>query len=440
CEIDNARKLMNEVFGEENFIDTIIWKKRYGGGAKEKYLISLHEYVLVYAKNESLLENLYIPLSKESIDRYYKLKDKNFSQRGPYRTHPLEATKSMGERKNLVFSIPAPDGSMVNPQRQWLWGKERVDEALRNDELEFIKGKNGIWSIHTKQYLKEENGDIRQGKPFSIIDDVFTQHGTNEIIDLFGNAQIFSFPKPTKFLNYLINIGLDDGDVILDFFSGSCATAHSVLELNFGERGKRKFIMVQLPEPTDENSEAFKAGYKNIAEIGKDRIRLVIKKIQEELEEEKRKDKEKIQFEPEAERDIDLGFKVFKLDRSNFKIWDGDVEKKPIEEQLQLNIHRIDPNSTEEDLLYEILLKSGFQPTVPVKKIIIEKKTVYSVADDALLICLENELSKEVIKAIAEKQPVRACFLDDGFRGNDQLKTNAVQIMKSHDVKEFRTV
>ena len=135
-----------------------------------------------------------------------------------------------------------------------------------------------------------------------------------------------------------------------------------------------------------------------------------------------------------------MGFKVFKLDRSNFKIWDGDVEKKPIEDQLQLNIHRIDPNSSEEDLLYEILLKSGFQPTVSVTKISLAGKNVFSIADDALLICLEKELTKEIIKAVAEKQPIRAVFLDDGFKGNDQLKTNAVQIMKSHDVKEFKTV
>jgi adenine-specific DNA-methyltransferase len=218
-EIHNARKLTDEIFGESNFIDCVIWKKRYGGGAKEKFMISLHEYILVYAKNVNGLENFEIPLTPESIERYYKLKDSNFELRGPYRTHPLEATKSMGERKNLMYGIKAPDGSIVFPKRQWLWGEERANEALKNGELEFIKSKEGTWSIHTKQYLKELNGEIRTGKPFSIIDDVFSQHGTNEIIELFGNAQIFSFPKPTSLLKYLINVGLSNKEgIILVFF------------------------------------------------------------------------------------------------------------------------------------------------------------------------------------------------------------------------------
>tara|TARA_R110000787_G_C13441618_1_gene446430 strand:- start:41 stop:1126 length:1086 start_codon:yes stop_codon:yes gene_type:complete len=160
-EVTNLRKLCDEVFGEDNFIDNLIWKKRYGGGAKEKYLISLHEYALVYAKDKTSLDNIYVPLTEESIKRYYTQKDSNFEIRGPYRTHPLEATKSMGERLNLVFDIPAPDGTMVAPKRQWLWSKERVENAILKDELEFIKDKIGGWSVHTKQYLKDEDGTIR---------------------------------------------------------------------------------------------------------------------------------------------------------------------------------------------------------------------------------------------------------------------------------------
>ena len=196
-EFQNLRKVCDEIFGEDNFIDNVIWKKRYGGGAKEKFLVSLHEYALIFAKNINSLDDFFIPLTEESIKRYYTQKDDNFETRGPYRTHPLEATKSMGERKNLVFPISGPDGIDILPQRQWLWSKERVYEALEKGELEFIIGKAGIITVHTKQYLKDENGRIRQGKPFSIIDDIYTQHGTNEIIDIFENAQIFPFPKPS---------------------------------------------------------------------------------------------------------------------------------------------------------------------------------------------------------------------------------------------------
>ena len=221
CEITNLRKICDEIFGEENFVDVIIWKKRYGGGAKEKYLVSVHEYILVYAKNLNELPEIVIPTSEETIDRYYKLKDANFNIRGAYRTHPLEATKSMGERRNLVFPIPCPDGSTVMPKRQWLWSRERVQEALEKNEIEFLKDKEGGWSAHSKQYLKDENGEVRGSKAFSLIDDIYTQHGTNEIIDLFGDAQTFSFPKPTGLIKRLIDIGADDENaLVLDFFSG----------------------------------------------------------------------------------------------------------------------------------------------------------------------------------------------------------------------------
>ncbi len=195
------------------------------------------------------MPEIFIPLSQKSIERYYKLKDQNVVRRGPYRTHPLEATKSMGERKNLVYPIPAPDGTEIMPKRQWLWGKERAVKALKNCELEFLKDKDGNWSVHTKQYLKDENGEIRKDKAFSIVDDVYTQHGTNEVIDLFGNAQIFPFPKPTAFMKFLINIGVQDkAGIILDFFSGSSTIAHTVSHLNKKDGGNRKFICVQLPE------------------------------------------------------------------------------------------------------------------------------------------------------------------------------------------------
>ncbi len=191
-EIENLKAVMNDVFGEENFVDCIVWKKLYGGGAKEKYLVTMHEYILVYCKDLRTLPEIFVPLEPEQIERYYKNRDDNFKERGPYRTHPLEAMKSFDVRENLKFPIPAPDGSDVWPKRQWRWGPERAKQALEAGEIEFNKKGDGAWVLSSKQYLKDEKGEIRKTKSFSVIDDVYSQHGTNEI----GNysATLFLLP------------------------------------------------------------------------------------------------------------------------------------------------------------------------------------------------------------------------------------------------------
>jgi adenine-specific DNA-methyltransferase len=352
-EVFDLRLLLNEIFGEENFVDTIIWKKRYGGGAKEKYLVSVHEYIVFYAKNKEALSNIFIPLEPESIERYYKYKDDKYPIRGPYRTHPLEATKSMGERKNLVFPIPAPDGTEVWPKRQWLWSKDRAFKARANNELEFMKGNEG-WTVHTKQYLKDENGVERQSKAFSIIDDVYTQHGTNEIIDLFGDAQIFAFPKPTGLIKPILQIATesDSEDIILDFFAGSCTTAQAMLELNREDGGNRRFIMVQLPEPTGNKQ------FPTIAEIGKERIRRVVARMKKERDGQLALDK------PE-----DLGFKVFKLAPSNYRQWDVGADLVSAQtqpdaaayaRQAELFADPLVEGWLPENVLYEVALKEGY--------------------------------------------------------------------------------
>jgi adenine-specific DNA-methyltransferase len=412
----NLKRLCDEIFGEENFIDTIIWKKRYGGGAKEKYLISVHEYALIYAKNETLLENIYIPLTEESIKRYYTQKDGNYGTRGAYRTHPLEATKSMGERQNLVFDIPAPDGFLISPKRQWLWSKDRVMEALEKNEIEFLKDRNGVWSVHTKQYLKDESGNIRKGKAFSLIDDVYTQHGTNEIINLFGNAQIFSFPKPTDFLKKLLQIGLNEETeaIVLDFFSGSASTAHAVMALNAEDGGKRRHIMVQLPEPCDEKSEAFKAGYKTIAEIGKERIRRAGKIIKAEN--------------AITAPNLDIGFRVLKIDSSNMK----DVYYAPDAVQqgdLLAQVDNIRADRTPEDLLFQVLLDWGVDLALPITTETIAGKQVFFVDSNALAACFESGINEDFVKALAARHPLRAVFRDSGF-GSDSVKINIEQIFK----------
>ncbi|MGG7666998.1 site-specific DNA-methyltransferase, partial [Dyadobacter sp. BHUBP1] len=317
-EVHNLRKVCDEIFGEGNFIESIIWKKRYGGGAKEKHLVSLHEYILVYSASKDLLSNLFIPLSDEQISRYYVNRDENFDRRGGYRTHPLEGMKSFDTRENLKFPVTAPDGTQVWPKRQWRWGKETFEEALSKNEVEFSKAKDGTWVLSSKQYLKDENGEVRKTKPFSLIDDVFTQHGTNEVVDIFGDAKIFDFPKPSELILKLLEVGFNDkkNGTLLDFFSGSATTAHALLRLNNQDRGNRKFIMVQLPEATDEKGEAYKAGYKNICEIGKERIRRAGNKLQEELAQKKSTE---LDFSGQEPKQFDTGFRVYRLDSSNMQ-------------------------------------------------------------------------------------------------------------------------
>lgn len=250
--------------------------------------------------------------------------------------------------------------------------------------------------------------------------------------NLFPNLKkAFTNPKPVRLLKHFIPFILGEGgDIIIDFFSGSCTTAEAVLDLNKEDGGNRIFFMVQLPEPCEEKSEAHKAGYKTIADIGKERIRRVIKKIEGEQTAKAEEAKGKLPGMAEELPELDLGFKVLKLDRSNFKVWDGSrpiAAKEELEKQLELHIDHIDPKASQEDILFELLLKAGFMPTEKVEKRDFAGKTVFSVADGALLICLENEITRELIDAVAEAGPMQFICLDRGFQGNDQLKANAVQ-------------
>lgn len=415
-EVTNLRRVCDEVFGEQNFVDPVIWKKRYGGGAKEKFLVALHEYVLVYARSKESLPNFYVPLPEESIARYYKNEDAHVASRGPYRTHPLEAMKSFDVRENLRFAIPAPDGTEVWPKRQWRWGPDRVELALKSDEIDFSKGKNGNWVLSSKQYLKDESGEIRKTKPFSIIDDVFTQHGTNEIVDLFGNAKIFDFPKPSVFLQKLLTIGLNHNEdvIVLDFFAGSATTAHAVMALNAADGGTRRYVMIQIPEPCSESSDAYKAGFETIAEIGKERIRRAAKKIKDEH--------------GTLAASLDIGFRVLKVDTSNMK----DVYYAPdgfTQGDLLDLVDNIKEDRTSEDLLFQVLLDWGVDLSLSIAEETIEARTVFFVDENALAACFDKDINEELVKAIAARKPLRAVFRDSGY-GKDSVKINVEQIFK----------
>ncbi|WP_073375717.1 site-specific DNA-methyltransferase [Desulfofustis glycolicus] len=410
-EVHNLRKVLDEIFGEQNFVAVNVWKKSYGGGAKSKHVIVLHEYVMMYAKCKDNLGTIVLP-PDDGVLKYYKFKDEKFNFRGPYRKQPL-ATNSMDERPNLRFPIKWR-GLEIWPEKQWQWSKKRVDNALEQDELVFTQKKGG-WTVDYKQYLKDEDGQIRGSKMFSICEGPYTQAGTGEINEMFGNGKIFSFPKPSKLIKHFVQI-TSSNDVILDFFAGSSPTAHAVMQLNAEDGGNRRFIMAQLPELCDEKSEAFKANYKNIAEISKERIRRSGKKILEgECHEGWKKD---------------IGFRVLKIDSSNMT----DVYYKPdaIEQgQLKLYSDNIKPDRKPEDLLFQVLLDWGVDLSLPIRKETIQGKTVFFVNEPPydLVACFDTSVNEDLVKELARFEPLRVVFRDTGFV-SDAVKINVEQIFK----------
>jgi len=449
-EVDNLRKILNEIFGEENFFAQIIVQSNKRGQTY-KQISKTHEYIIVYTEN---IETELNELEKNTRNSDLNLQD----DIGPFSIRELRnRNPKFGKfnRPNLFYQIyidpKKPDKNGFCPisltkddkffievlplnsagnESCWRWGTKLLKENINLNTLKsniVAKAKrNGNFNIYEK-YRKTTY------KPKSIWDEtgVITEQGTIELGKL-GLSKYFDFPKPTYLIKKMLQIGTKEDSIVLDFFAGSCTTAHAIMDLNSQDGGSRKFICIQLPEFCGEGSAACKEGLKTIAEIGKERIRRVIKNIEKETDETLFNNKK-----------IDLGFKVFKLDKSNFKIWDSEklsLDKKSLEKQLELHIDHINYKASQGDILYEILLKAGFELTTKIEKIELAGKAVYSIEGGVMLICLEKELTKEVMKAMAEKQPSRVICLDQGFANNDQLKTNAVQIMKSKGVDDFRTV
>ena len=239
-----AELLMDEVFGTTNRIETFIWKKSYGGGAKSKQVVNLHEYVLCFARNKEKVGEIELPPSAD-VMRYYKFEDEKLATRGPYRLQPL-ATNSMDARPNLRYSIPFEDEE-IWPEKQWQWSRERTLAALANNEL-VIKKVRGRWSINYKQYLRDVDGEERGSKLYSIIESIYTQQGTNELKTMFGDGKTFDFPKPPELIKKFIQAFTNAGALILDSFAGSGTTAHAVLSANAEDGGTRRFILVEMDD------------------------------------------------------------------------------------------------------------------------------------------------------------------------------------------------
>jgi adenine-specific DNA-methyltransferase len=309
------------------------------------------------------------------------------------------------------------------------WRKK--PEKLDKDHI-FWKESGGFLRPFEVVYYDEANLE-RINKLRSIFYSlVENSEGTKELIKLFNTRDYFSYPKPTKLIKLLVNQIKNTDSIILDFFSGSATTAHAVMQLNAEDGGNRKFIMVQLPEKTTEDSEAYKAGYKNICEIGKERIRRAGELVKKDLIEKNAKlDKDEEKVDPNK---LDIGFKVFKLEESNFKEWDS--SKEPTIEQLELFADPIKEGKSEEDVLYEVLLKYGVFDQ-EVKKLKINKKDVYSISDNYLIVMLSNKITPEDVEEIKKLKPKIVIFRDSGFNGNDTIKINAFYTLtKTSDEKD----
>jgi adenine-specific DNA-methyltransferase len=426
-EVSNLKKLCDEIFGEENFIANIVWQKKQSPQNDATYFSDMHDHILVYAKiakknrNDDLGWDRNLLAREEEHNRRYINQDNDI--RGDWASVDITCNKTSVERPNLFYSIRNPNTKedlKPSTQRVWRYEESSMQKLLEDGRIWW--GENGNNFPRQKRFLSEVQDGI---VPSTWWDREFAsdnQAARRELRSLFREDEgDFNTPKPSGLIKRMLQIATNSNDIILDFFSGSATTAHAVLDLNKEDSGNRKFILVQLPEPCAPESEAFKAGFKTIADIGKERIRRVINKINKEQSD---------TLDLTDSGSQDLGFKVLKLDKSNFRQWqqlDPSTPPAKVEEELFKHIDHIDSNATPEDLLYEILLKAGFTPTEKIEIINIAGKTVYIVADNALLLCLENEVTKELIDAIANLQPMQFICLDSAFQGNDQLKANAVQ-------------
>jgi len=474
-EVHNLRMIMNEIFGEENFVGILVWEKKRKGSFLAGSLTNIKEYILVYSKNDSVFNGL-IGEIKNDKETYPCINPSNKREKriiksgiiSNYKEKNFVLTKGSKITSGSMDMILHSDLIIKNGkvkqdfiiEGNWRYNQKSIDEYISKNEL-YLTEELYLRRIVTETRYKTLKdilpriGTSGEVDNFHINNLFFDGWGTNEdgnieITELLGHKGIYDYSKPSKLIKKFIASVRDENCIILDFFSGSSTTAHAVLDLNKKVSGNRKFIMVQLHEKTDEKSEAHKAGFDTIAEIGKERIRRVIKKIEHEQ-------KEKLNFE---ENKQDLGFKVFKLQESNFKIWRGDKFKtnEELEKQLHAFVNPVKEESTEENMLYELLLKSGIDMNCKIEKIPLsfvapERRKdgrgvnsdlsgdgvcYYLINENELVIAL-SKINEEIVKAIINTKPQKVITLDKLFEGSDQLKTNTTLQMKDAGI-EFKVV
>ena len=428
-ELFNLKKLCDEIFGEENFIGQYNWHKSETPPNLSKKIKKNLEYILVYERNKSSLK--YTGLTKISksdnglLNQTNTEKELIFPKNSVFTKLPNGVIKKGyygTENYKIILEndVEVKNGVFIDEfklKSKFKWSQNKLIEEIENGTKISIKT-NTLSPSYEKQYYDSEVPSNLINKSVNV---ETTENAGRNLKKMFNNIKVFDYPKPISLIYYLANfLNLNSNDIILDFFSGSATTAHATMQLNSEDNGNRKFIMVQLFELTDEKSEAYKAGYKNICEIGKERIRRAGDKILEESD----------------NKNLDIGFKVFKLDSSNLEKWDPDYNN--LEQTLLTNKENIKPDRTELDLIYEIMLKYGIDLTLSIEKI----NNIYSIGYGALLICLDDNITKEIAEEIIKLKSdniTRVVFKDSGFK-SDADKTNIKETLRINNINEFITI
>ena len=433
-EVANLRKCCDEVFGDENFIANIIWQKKFARSNDAAYFSTMHDHILCYAKNSKRnsatgksWELKLQPRGDEIPDGYTNPDD---DPRGPWTSVVLSAKSGTDK---LKYEIVTPSGRKCLPPDGRFWGvsQKRFDELVEDNRIWFGKSGDGIPRLKT--FLSEVQDGLRPNTIWLHSDVGHNQEGRQELKKLFDDRAFFDSPKPVRLLRTIIGLCHVDGEFIaMDFFAGSSTTAHAVMEANSEDGMNRRFVMVQLPEPCDEKSDAFKAGFRTISDIGQERIRLAAAKIKDEN--------------PSFKGD--LGFKVFKLDSSNIRAWNPDASD--LEQTLLDHAEHLVEGRTEQDVLYELLLKRGVDLTVPIAEKEIAGKTVYSIGYGVLFACLDETIDKAEIEALGqgitdwhkELEPAadtQVVFRDSAF-ADDIAKTNMTAILEQNGIAHVRSL
>ncbi len=411
-EVGNLINLCDEVFGEDNFVANFIWEKRTNR-ENRKVVSSRHDYVICYSKNQKpgvrALKQL--PMSVKALANY---KNPDSDPRGLWKSDPATAQAGHGT-KSQFYALKAPNGKEhdLESGRCWLYTEDVMQKAIADNRIWFGRDGNGVPRIKT--YLESKDRGLT---PESIL--FASEVATNEIAknslkELFDGKSVFETPKPVDLIKMFIQLSADDG-IVLDFFAGSCVTAHATMELNVEDGGTRRFITVQLPEPCDLQSEAFKEGFKTIADIGKERIRRAGQKIKQDNADDPNIDK------------LDIGFRVLKIDTSNM----NEVYYTPdavTQEALPGLVDNIRADRSAEDLLFQVLLDWGVDLALPISRQTIAGKTVFFVDGNALAACFDTGIDEDFVKQLAAHKPLRALFRDAGFV-SDSVKINVEQVFK----------
>ncbi len=414
-EQSNLNMICHKIFGKENFVGQFVWEtKRAARGVPPKNLLMHnHEYILCYSKKQELMK--FIGIKRKESD----FSNPDNDPRGLWRSESIKAT---GKQQNHYEIVDPETGNTFTGN--WAFSEKSILRMISENLILFPQNRHGV--PRQKKFFNSYTNENKAG--ITSLGWYSTENATNYLMRLFDGVKVFDFPKPVDLITYLFNQILSKTDIFMDFFSGSSTTAQVIMELNKEDGGGRRFIQVQLPEPTDQNSDAYKSGFRTIAEIGKERIRRVAKKIREE--------------DPITAQNMDLGFRVFKLDSSNIKSWDGSLEN--LEQSLYDSLDNIKEDRTQEDVLYEILLKYGLDLSLPVEERTFENQKVFNVGSGALFVCLGDAIDSSVSEGIGKwkqecnPETCRVVFKDSGF--TDVEKVNSFQILKRYGIREARSI